>query len=391
VDARSTSTEADDIAPSDNRSAKRAGVVPRRVVYLFAGFVVLFCVTVAALWLFGGNVFSVLLQRSRAYTPPQFLTWLSLAASLSIAVAFCLMPFSLFRIVRGRSDLPFGWLVLCIGGFLFLCGISAFMGLLTIWLQGPVVVWSLVLTRVGTALLAIATLLILRALVPQMLRIPTRSQWIALNNDLLRVEADAKAKDKLLAAVSHELRTPLAPLLATLSELDQHTASYNDPVIRDSIDVLRKNIHREARLVTDLLDRFEVPAPETSLPPLAVTYPRVRRLLLVEDHADTLKTFARILRHKGFKVQEASTVSEAITVSQPGDLLLSDIALPDGDGRQLMRELGARGIPGIAISGYGTAKDREEYRLAGFAESFTKPVDIGELLDAIGRVTERAS
>ncbi|MFL6538197.1 MAG: hybrid sensor histidine kinase/response regulator [Chthoniobacterales bacterium] len=365
-------------------------VVPRHVIYLFAVFFVLFSVAVVGLWLYGGNVFSLLLQRSRAYTPPQFLTWLSLAASLSIAVAFCLMPFSLFRIVRGRSDLPFGWIVLWVAGFLFLCGVGAFIGLLTIWFQGAVVVWLLVLTRVGAALLAVGTLLILRALVPQILRIPTRAQWIALSNELVHAEAEAKAKDKLLASVSHELRTPLAPLLATLSELDQHTASYNNPAVRDCIDVLRNNVNREARLVTDLLDRFEMPAPETPPPAVPAKYPRVRRLLLVEDHADTLKTFARILRHKGFEVQEATTVSEAITVSRPGDLLLSDIALPDGDGRDLMRELGARGIPGIAISGFGSAKDREEYRRAGFSDSLVKPIDIGELLTAIGRVTETA-
>jgi DNA-binding response OmpR family regulator len=112
--------------------------------------------------------------------------------------------------------------------------------------------------------------------------------------------------------------------------------------------------------------------------------------LLVEDHLDTLRTFARILRRKGFEVHEASTVSEAISASRPGDLLLSDIALPDGDGRDLMRQLGARGIPGIAISGFGSAKDREEYRRAGFSESLVKPIDIGELLGAIGRVTEQA-
>jgi CheY-like chemotaxis protein len=53
-----------------------------------------------------------------------------------------------------------------------------------------------------------------------------------------------------------------------------------------------------------------------------------------------------------------------------------------------MRQLHKRGIPGIAISGYGTAKDREEYRRAGFAESLIKPIDIDELMVAIGRVTE---
>jgi hypothetical protein len=38
-----------------------------------------------------------------------------------------------------------------------------------------------------------------------------------------------------------------------------------------------------------------------------------------------------------------------------------------------MRQLSALGVPGIAISGFGTAKDREEYKRAGFAEWFAKP------------------
>ena len=366
-------------------------VALRRVALFYAGFFVLFCLVVLGFWLWGTDVFSILLQRSRAYTPPEFLTWLSLASGLSAAVAFCVMPFSLFRIVRRRSDVPFGWVVLCIAGFLFLCGLSAFLGLLTVWFHGPVVIWSLVLTRLGTALLSVATLLILRALVPSILKIPTREQWLALNNDLVRAEAHAEATNKLLAAVSHELRTPLAPLLATLTELNQHVAAYDDPAVHDCIQVLRKNILREARLVSDLIDRLEIPAPEPTPAPVARKYSRPRRLLLVEDHVDTLRTFARILRRKGFEVQEATTVSEAISSSRPGDLLLSDIALPDGDGRDLMRQLGARGIPGIAISGYGTAQDREEYKRAGFAESLVKPVDVGQLLSAIGRVTEAAT
>ncbi len=343
---------------------------------------------VVGFWLFGANIFSVLLQRSRAWTPPQFLTWLSLASSLSIAVAFCVMPFSLFQIVRHRSDVPFGWVGLCIAGFLFLCGLSAFLGLLTVWFQGPVVIWSMVSTRLATALLAVATLLILRTLVPQILKIPTRQQWLAVNNSLLRAEAESEAKDRLLSVVSHELRTPLAPLLSTLTELQQHVASCDNPAIHDCIHVLRKNITREARLVGDLLDRLELPAPEVPAPPFeTISCSQSPRLLLVEDHADTLRTFARVLRYKGFEVQEAGTVSEALASWKPGDLLLSDIALPDGDGRDLMRKLAARGVPGIAISGFGTARDREEYRQAGFAESLVKPVDVQDVINAIGRVT----
>jgi CheY-like chemotaxis protein len=53
-----------------------------------------------------------------------------------------------------------------------------------------------------------------------------------------------------------------------------------------------------------------------------------------------------------------------------------------------MRQLRDRGIPGIAISGFSSAKDREEYKEAGFSETLAKPVDIEDVISAIGRVTE---
>jgi len=358
----------------------------QRVAGRYVGFLLLFCVVVGALWLFGANLFSLLLQKSKDYTPPQFLTWLSLASSLSAAVAFCIMPFSLFRIVRRRSDVPFGGIVLCVAGFLFLLGLSAFCGLISIWFHGPIVVWSLVLTRLGCALLAVATLLILRALVPRILEIPTRAQWVALYKDLARAEASAEEKDKLLATVSHELRTPLAPLLACLTELENRVSSGHDPEVNNCIQVLRKNVLREARVVNDLIDRLEIPGLEKPSLPESNGDSRPERLLLVEDHVDTLRTFAKMLRREGFDVQEASTVSEALATARAGDFLLSDIALPDGDGCDLMRNLASLGIPGIAISGFGTAKDRERYRSAGFAESLVKPVDIRQVISAIGRV-----
>ena len=358
----------------------------QRVVRRYAGFLALFCIALLALWIFGAGLFSILLEKSRAYTPPQFLTWLSLISSLCIAVAFCLMPFSLFRIVRQRADVPFGWIVICVADFLFLCGVNAFFALLSIWFHGAFVIWSLVLTRVATAFLTVATLLILQALVPRILEIPTRDQWLEVNKNLLRAEARAEERDKLLATVSHELRTPLAPLLATLTDLENRVAPSAEPEIHNSIQVLRKNVLEEARLVNDLLDRFEIPGPKPPQPSQSGGNGRPRRLLLVEDHLDTLRAFAKTLRRKGFEVQEASSFSEAVGAARPGDFLLSDIALPDGDGCDLMRRLSSLGIRGIAISGFGSMKDRQRYEQAGFAESFVKPVDVNQVVNAIGRV-----
>lgn len=364
----------------------------KKVVQRCAVFLVLFSIAVFVLWLYGANIFALLLHKSRAYTPPQFLTWLSLASSVSMAVAFCAMPFLLFRIVRQRSDVPFGWIVLCIAAFLFLSGASAFLGLLNIWFHGPIAIWSLVLTHLGSALLAMATLFILQALVPSILKIPTNAQWLDLQKDVIRAEARAEEKDKLLAAVSHELRTPLAPLLASLSELEHRVAPLADTELDHCVQVLRTNIQKEAAVVSELIDRLEIPgAPppaETTAPTTDLPRPRV---LLVEDHLDTLRIFAKSLRRQGFEVQEASTISDALAAARRGDFLISDIALPDGDGCDLMQRLAPLGILGIAVSGFGTSRDQERYRNAGFAEYFVKPVEVRQVVGAISRVLSQSS
>jgi len=59
------------------------------------------------------------------------------------------------------------------------------------------------------------------------------------------------AKDHFLAMLSHELRTPLTPVLATVLTLADEPLS---PELRDSLEMIRRNIELEARLIDDLLD-----------------------------------------------------------------------------------------------------------------------------------------
>ena len=60
------------------------------------------------------------------------------------------------------------------------------------------------------------------------------------------------AKDKFLAMLSHELRTPLTPVLASVSTLEHET---NLPqTVREPLQLIRRNVELEARLIDDLLD-----------------------------------------------------------------------------------------------------------------------------------------
>jgi PAS domain S-box-containing protein len=137
-------------------------------------------------------------------------------------------------------------------------------------------------------------------------------------------------------------------------------------------------------------------APPDAAPVAAERLPhasaRVVRLLLVEDHPDTSKTLARLLRLDGFDVRCAGTVAaaEALATSETFDVIVSDLGLPDGSGHDLMRRLRAMSpLPGIAMSGYGMDEDIRQSQEAGFAEHFVKPVDVTQLRAAIRRLSNR--
>ncbi|MHA3773616.1 ATP-binding protein [Verrucomicrobiota bacterium sgz303538] len=114
------------------------------------------------------------------------------------------------------------------------------------------------------------------------------------------------------------------------------------------------------------------------------------RVLLVEDHADTRSTMARLLQRRGYEVHTAESVKTALQEAEsfPFDVLVSDIGLPDGSGADLLRKLTMRGsVHAVALSGYGMPDDVTRSKDAGFAEHLTKPIQV-ELLD---EVLQRAS
>jgi PAS domain S-box-containing protein len=65
-------------------------------------------------------------------------------------------------------------------------------------------------------------------------------------------EAANKSKDNFLAVLSHELRTPLTPVLATVAVLEEDETL--PPHIAHDVELIRRNIEVEARLIDDLLD-----------------------------------------------------------------------------------------------------------------------------------------
>ena len=84
-----------------------------------------------------------------------------------------------------------------------------------------------------------------------------QSQSLATELQKTNLELEEKArsnlaKDQFLAMLSHELRTPLTPVLATALELENEPDVRED--VRESLQMIRRNVELEARLIDDLLD-----------------------------------------------------------------------------------------------------------------------------------------
>jgi PAS domain S-box-containing protein len=110
--------------------------------------------------------------------------------------------------------------------------------------------------------------------------------------------------------------------------------------------------------------------------------PRSRRILLVEDDADSSETLKLILAGEGHTVEVATTVAEALAKSaKPWDVVISDVALPDGTGLEVARRFRDASPPVrlIAMSGYGSPEDVRATCDAGFQFHLVKPVDIDML------------
>ena len=116
--------------------------------------------------------------------------------------------------------------------------------------------------------------------------------------------------------------------------------------------------------------------------------PGSRRVLIIDDHADSAEALAAYLRLAGHRVEVAGEGIAGLEVARRflPDVVLCDIGLPGVDGHYVARAL--RSDPRhadcyiVAVTGSHAA---EAGRDSGFDEYLLKPVDSKVLLAAVGR------
>jgi len=116
------------------------------------------------------------------------------------------------------------------------------------------------------------------------------------------------------------------------------------------------------------------------------------RVLLVDDEEDAREVGQVALSRLGAKVSVAGSAAEALSRLAGGerfDLLVSDIGMPEMDGRSLIRAVrqlpggSAEELPALALTAFAMVADRQEGLAAGFQGYVAKPIELGALTRAI--------
>ena len=113
-------------------------------------------------------------------------------------------------------------------------------------------------------------------------------------------------------------------------------------------------------------------------------------VLLIEDNEDGREMMATMLDVYGYPVLQSADGLDgvALATSRLPKVALVDIGLPGIDGYEVARRLRAnpatRAMRLIALTGYGLADDQRRVLEAGFDMHLVKPVDIAQLLGALG-------
>jgi PAS domain S-box-containing protein len=137
-----------------------------------------------------------------------------------------------------------------------------------------------------------------------------RANEVALRKAKETAEEANKAKDQFLAVLSHELRTPLTPVLATIDVLSRDKAL--QPLIGADIQLLRRNVELEARLIDDLLDLTRISKGKLQL--------NLETVDLHDVIAHVLEICARDIADKGLLLQADLAASDHFVRGDPARL-----------------------------------------------------------------------
>jgi CheY-like chemotaxis protein/two-component sensor histidine kinase len=121
------------------------------------------------------------------------------------------------------------------------------------------------------------------------------------------------------------------------------------------------------------------------------------RVLVVEDEPEARDSMRILLQRFGAEVAAAGSARQALETFAHGafDIVISDIAMPGGDGYELVRAIRELGpehggrIPAVAVTAGARPEDRRRALAEGFQVHLPKPVDAAELVRQVTALSGR--
>lgn len=111
------------------------------------------------------------------------------------------------------------------------------------------------------------------------------------------------------------------------------------------------------------------------------------RILVVDDEEPIRALLRHVLESAGLEVSEATNGREGLALyrQRPADVVITDIAMPEGDGLDLILEL-TRDFPNakiIAMSGDQEKSNLNAAKLLGARQTLQKPFSMDKLLHTV--------
>jgi PAS domain S-box-containing protein len=175
------------------------------------------------------------------------------------------------------------------------------------------------------------------------------------DREITRARADAK--DHFLATLSHELRTPLTPIVATIT--DNRLISLAPEPLHTALQMVRRNLELEVRLIDDLLD---------------VTRISRNRLVLAKERInlhgvlqDVVEMLGHEVRQRGINVTTALSAPMYWVIGDPTrlrqvfwNLLGNAVKFSKVDGHvSIASSAGAEGFVQVRVSDTGAGMDED--------------------------------
>jgi CheY-like chemotaxis protein len=120
------------------------------------------------------------------------------------------------------------------------------------------------------------------------------------------------------------------------------------------------------------------------------------KVLVVDDEPDAYEAVRHVLEDHGALVRTAASAAEALASmgDLPPDVIVADLAMPDHDGYELIRQVrtrpATRHVPAVALTAFTDAA-REPALTAGFHQFSSKPIRADELVALVQNLTDSAT